>query len=172
VPLPQCFEHRLLLAEQTAEGLVERIERGPPAARGSHFVPRFVREPLHVVGKVAGELDDRVAEAVFRLDSRSLEPHVDGRREFVGRNLLEAHHGPGFIERPFRPEHPFHQRRLGAGEHVADIALMLYGRAHRGLDRAAVELADGLKLVESDDDLPPPRVREPAGEREHVLRQA
>ena len=48
---------------------------------------------------------------------------------------------------------------------------MLDGGAQRVLDRAAVEAADRLELVERDDDLAPPRLGEPGRQREHLLRQ-
>ena len=45
------------------------VARRPPAV--AHVVPGFVREPLHVVGQVAGEVDDRRAEARLRRGCRS-----------------------------------------------------------------------------------------------------
>ena len=89
------------------------------------------------------------------------EARVDERGELVGGNLLEPHHRPGLVERPLRAEHPLHQARLGAGEDVADLALMLDRGAQRVLDRAAVEAADRLELVERDDDLAAARRGEP-----------
>ena len=80
--------------------------------------------------------------------------------------------GPGFVERPFRSEHPFHQAGLGAREHVADAALMLHGGAQRVLDAAAVESVDGLKLVERDDDAGLAQIAEAPGQREHLGREA
>ena len=46
---------------------------------------------------------------------------------------------------------------------------MLDRGAQRVLDRAAVEAADRLELVERDDDLPPADLREARGQREHLL---
>jgi len=40
-----------------------------------------MRKALDVVGQVAGQLDDRVAEAVLRLDLRPLETRIDRRRQ-------------------------------------------------------------------------------------------
>ena len=76
-------------------------------------------------------------------DSRNV-----GEQPFV--DLAEADDRAGLVERPARRQHPLHQRRLGAGEHVADGALLLHRRAQRMLDVAAVEGGDGLELVEGD----------------------
>ena len=89
-----------------------------------------------------------------------------------GGNLLEPHHRPGLVERPLRADHLLHQARLGAGEHVADLALVLGGRAQRVLDAAAVEAVDRLELVERDDDGALALGREPAGQREHLVGEA
>ena len=62
-PLPQRLEHRLLLGQQTAQRLVQVVERRAALAGGAHFIPRLVRKPLHVVGQVAGEVDDRAHRA-------------------------------------------------------------------------------------------------------------
>src|SRR5262249_1988920 len=66
-PLPYRLEHRLLLEQQALERGVEIVERrlAPPARLD--LVPRLVRQALDVVGEIAGELDDRGAEAVQRL---------------------------------------------------------------------------------------------------------
>ena len=63
-------------------------------------------------------------------------------------------------------EHPLHQRRLGAGEDVADRALILHRRAQRVLDAAAVEGGDGLELVERDRHALLARRGNAAGQRE------
>ena len=70
--------------------------------RGAHLVPGLVRQPLDVVGQVAGELDDGRAQAGLGRDARAREPRVDGRGEFVGGNLVEPHDGAGLVERPLR----------------------------------------------------------------------
>ena len=68
-PLPDGLEHRVLLGEQPRQRRVQVVERRPSSARRAHVVPGFVREPLHVVGQVAGEIDDRGAEARLRADA-------------------------------------------------------------------------------------------------------
>ena len=75
-----AFEERLVLAEQPLQRRVQIVEarRLPPLA--AHVVPDLVREPLHVVGQVAGELDDRRAEARRRPDAARLEARLDERR--------------------------------------------------------------------------------------------
>ena len=138
-PLPRFLEHRVLLAEQPRQGDVQIVEAGRLLARLLHVVPGFVREPLHVVRHVGGEIDDRFAEPVVGADAAAAEPLVDEGREVVGVDLLETHHRPGLVERPPRPEHALHQRRLGSREHVADLALILDRGAERVLDGAAVE---------------------------------
>ena len=77
---------------------------------------------------------------------------LDEGGEDVGGNLLEAHHRARLVERPLRPDHLLHQARLRAGEHVADLALLLRRGSQRVLDAAAVEAVDRLELVERDDD--------------------
>ena len=58
-----------MLRQQAFERLMQIIERRPPPCMAAHFVPRFVRQALHVVGQIARELHDRVAQTRFRLDS-------------------------------------------------------------------------------------------------------
>ena len=57
-----------------------------------------MRQALHVVGQIAGELDDGRAEPGLGPDARPRESRVDERGELVGRNLLEPHHRPGLVE--------------------------------------------------------------------------
>ena len=73
-PLPDGLEERVLLGEQPRQRGVQMIEAAlrPPAA--AHVVPGLVREPLNVVGQVAGELHDRRAEARFRLMPLLVKP--------------------------------------------------------------------------------------------------
>ena len=129
-------------------------------------------EPLDVIRQVARQLDDGRAEPVLGLHAGAREAGVDERRELVGGDLVEAHDRSGFVERSLRSEHAFHERRFGSREDVADVTLMLDGRAHRVLDRSAVELADGLKFVERDRDLPPARGGQARRQREDFLREA
>src|SRR5262245_30926479 len=101
-PLPHGLEHRLLLEQQTLQGGVEILERRLAPAARADLVPGLVRQPLHVVGQVAGELDDGGAEAVLGPEAGSCEAGVDERREFVGRDLVEAHDRTRLVERPLR----------------------------------------------------------------------
>ena len=87
------------------------------------------------------------------------------------RNLLEPHHRAGLVERAARADHLLHQARLGAGEHVADLPLMLRRGAQRVLDAAAVEAVDRLELVERDDDRALALGGQPAGQREDLVGQ-
>ena len=60
-----------------------RAGRRAPARRaagGAHVVPGFVRQALDVVGQVAGQIDDRGAEAGLRLDAALGEARLDERR--------------------------------------------------------------------------------------------
>ena len=94
------------------------------------------------------------------------------RGKTVGGNAGQAHHRSGLVERPIASEHPLHQGRLGSGEHVPDAALDLDRRAQGMLDAAAVEGVDGLELVQGDGELASAGLGDPAGEREHLLREA
>ncbi len=68
--LPQRFEHGLLLGEQAHQRLMEIVERRAAASSRPHVVPGFVRQPLDVVGEIAGQLDDRGAEPGLGADAR------------------------------------------------------------------------------------------------------
>src|SRR5688572_13016136 len=148
------------------------VERRAASARPLHFVPGLVRKPLDVVRQVARQLDDRRAEALAWAETRAAEARVDERGKLVGRDLLESKHRAGLVEGAPWPEHPFHEAGLRAGEHVADLALMLDRGAHRVLHGSAVEASDRLELVERHDDLATARVRQPRRELEDFLRQA
>ena len=85
--------------------------------------------------------------------------------------LFEAHHRAGLVERAARADHLVHQAGLGAGEDVADLALLLRGGAQRVLHRAAVEALDGLELVERHHDGALPLGRKPPGQRKNLVGQ-
>jgi hypothetical protein len=131
-----------------------------------------VREALHVVGQVARELDDRLAQPRRVLDPAALEPGFDERGKAIGGNPRQPHHRAGLVERPVAPEHPLHQCRLGSCENITDAALDLDGCTERMLDAAAIEGIDRLELVERDRELPSAGLRDAAGKREHFLRKA
>ena len=111
-----------------------------------------MRETLHVVRKIAADIDDGRAEAGLRRHAGRPEAIVDELREHVGRDLAEPQDGAGLVERPARADHLLHQARLGAGEDVADLALLLDGGAQGIFDAAAFVAGDGLELVHGDDD--------------------
>ena len=79
-PLPDRLEHRLLLGEQPRQRRVQVVEGRPSSTGGADVVPRLVREPLHVVGQVAGEIDDRRAEAGLGANPALREARLDERR--------------------------------------------------------------------------------------------
>ena len=171
--LPRRFEQRVLLGQQPAQRLVKIVERCPPPAAHPHLVPRFVCQPLHVIWQVPGELDDRGAQTRLRLDARSLKMAVDEGGEFLSRDPLEANDRA----RPCRTAArgpSIRSIRLGSepANTYPTVSLMLHGGAQRVLDRAAVEAADRLKLVEGDDHRPASRVGEPRGKGEDLLREA
>ena len=105
----------------------------------------------------------------FRLQPGRGEARLEERRELVGRDPLQPHHRAGLVERPLHPDHLLHQARLGAGEHVADLPLLLHGGAQRVLDLAVVEGGHRLELVEGDDDLAAEPLGEQPGQREHLF---
>ena len=140
-------------------------------AVGAGVVPQLVREALHVVRQVAGELDDRLAEAGRALDAACAHARLDERRESIRRDPSEPYDRSGLVERPAPAEHALHERRLRAGKDVADVALHLDGGAQRMLDAAAVEGGNRLELVERDGQLAAAAVGDPAGQREDLLRQ-
>ena len=171
-PLPDRLEERFLLGEHTCERGVKVVERGPPASSVADVVPGLVREPLHVVRKVAGEIDNGRAKAGLGLDAALAEPRFDERGKDVGRDLLEPHDRTGLVEGPLGSDHLLHQARLRAGEDVTDAPLMLRGRPQRVLDAAAVEGVDGLELVERHDDGALPFGCQLARQREDLVREA
>ena len=89
----------------------------------------------------------------------------------IGRDFAEPHHRPGFVEGPPRANHLLHQRRLGAGEDVADLPLLLHGGSERLLHAAAVETADRLELVEGDRQPAIEARGDPRRQDEDLLRQ-
>ncbi len=168
-PLPDGLEHRLLLAPAAgpasrADGRGRPCGRPPPARRPMSRAPAAAR-------RRAGCRPDRRWRRRGR--PRRLMPLLAKRASMnaanmSARNLLEPHHRAGLVERPPRADHLLHQARLGAGEDVADLALVLRRGAQRVLDAAAVEAVDGLELVERDDDRTLARGGEPAGQGEDL----
>ena len=51
--------------------VVQLVEAHPPVPVRPHIVPGLVREALHVVGQVAGELDDGRADTRLRPEAAS-----------------------------------------------------------------------------------------------------
>ena len=109
-------------------------------------------QALHVVGKVAGEIDDGCAETGFSTDAALAELRFDERGKDVGRNLLKSHDRPCLVEGTPRADHLLHQAGLGARKDVTDLSLLLRCRSQCVLDAAAVERLDRLELVERNDD--------------------
>ena len=89
--LPRFLEDGVLLVEQPRQRQVQVLEPRRLPARRPHVVPRLVRQPLHVVGHVVGELDDGRAEAVLRLHAARRESRVDEVGETSLVDLLQAH---------------------------------------------------------------------------------
>ena len=87
-------------------------------------------------------------------------------------NLLQPHDRARLVERPAPAEHPLHEARLGPGEDIPDLTLVLDGRAQRVLDASAVEGADRLELVERHGETAAARLGDAAGQREHLLGDA
>ena len=77
-----------------------RPARLPP--RRPHVVPGLVRQTLHVVGHVRGEIDDRGAEAVLGAEPPSANRASMKSAKIASVDLLEAHHRAGLVERPAR----------------------------------------------------------------------
>src|SRR5215510_6751492 len=110
------------------------VECCPSSTRVANVIPRFVREPLDVVGKVAGEVDNGGAQTRFRANPALAESCLDKRREYIGRDLVETHDWTGLVERPLWSNHLFHEARLRSREDVADRTLMLRRGAQRMFD--------------------------------------
>src|SRR5262245_47575817 len=110
-----------------------------------------MREALHVVGKIASEIDDCCAEAHLRADAAAAEFRLDEGREDVAGDLLKTHHRPCFIEGTPRTDHFFHEAWFGAREHVADLALLLSCGPQRMLYASAIESVNRLEFVKGHD---------------------
>src|SRR3954454_22782099 len=123
--LPHGLEHRVVLVEQAPQRRVELIEINAAGTRGARVVPRFMREPLNVVGQVARELDDGCADPRFGPKARLLEPRLEKLGELFGRNPFEPHHRARLVEWTVPREHALHQARLRSRKDVTDLALML-----------------------------------------------
>jgi len=93
-----------------------------------------VRETLDVVRHVAGQLHDRRAQTGLGPETGAAKAAFDELGKPIRRNAIEAQDRPRFVERPLAPEHALHQGRLGAGEDVPDLALLLDRGAQRVLD--------------------------------------
>src|SRR5687768_14317546 len=147
------------------------LERDFATAGGTQVVPGFMGQPLHVVRKVAGEVDNRGADARLRADAASGETGLDELGEQWPRNLVEPHHRPCLVEGPPWSNHLVHQAGFGTGEDVSDFPLLLRGGAERMLDRSAVEAFDSLKLVERHDHRALSLRGETAGKRKNLVRE-
>ena len=147
------------------------VEAGPPPTRRAHIVPGFVGQPLHVVGQIPGEVDDRRSETGLRANAASGEPGFDEFGEHRRGDLVESHDRPGLVEGPTRSDHLVHQARFRAGKDVAHLSLLLCRRPQRMLDRAAVEALDRLELVQGDHHGSLSLRGEPPGQGEDLVRQ-
>ena len=138
------------------------------ATGGLDVVPGLVGQALHVVRHIGGEVDNGGTEAFLRSHAAGDETAVQeiGKQGLV--DLFQPHDRPGLVERPPRAQHSFHQRRLRAGEHVTNGALILHGRPQGMLDAAAVERGDGLELVERDRQALLAGGGDSSGQREHL----
>ncbi len=165
--LPRFFKDRVMLAEQADERAVQVVEPRGAASGRLDVVPHLMGEALDVVGHVAAELDDRRAQPGLRAHPARGQARLEKRRKQRVGDLFESHDRSGLVKRPAWSEHPLHQRWFGAGEHVANRALILDCRAKGVLHAAAVKGSDGLKLVERDRQVLFARRGNPAGEREH-----
>ena len=83
-----------MLVEQATKGHVELIQPDPPDTVRPYIVPGLMRQALHVVGQVAGEVDDGVADARLGSEAGLLKARLQEAGELVGRNALEAETGP------------------------------------------------------------------------------
>ena len=169
----RCHDSSNIVCCSSSSRVSVRCRSSSPAPRRAavvHVVPGLVRQPLHVVGHVAGQIDDGGAEAVLGPDAAGLEaPLEHSRRTPSGSIFSQPHHRTGLVERPLRADHALHQRRLGPGEHVAHLrAGPARRRAATCSTRAAVERLDRLELVERDGQPLLAGGRDPCRQREHL----
>ena len=83
-PLPDGLEHRLLFGQQPVQRRMQVIHADTALAVGACVIPALVREPLHVVGHVSRKIDDRHAEAWFRLDAGLRKTRFDEAEKISG----------------------------------------------------------------------------------------
>src|SRR5262249_28539695 len=100
------------------------------------------------------------------------EALFDEVAEHGRRNLLEPHDRSRLVERATWADHLVHQARLGPGEDISNLALMLCSGAKRVLDAAAVEAVDRLEFVERNDEGPFAIGRQLARQRKDLVGEA
>ena len=113
-----------------------------------------------------------IGEPRLGAEPRRAEARGKERGELAGVDLFQPHHRPGLVEGPLRGEHPLHQRRLGPGKDISDVALLLHCRPQRMLDAAAVEGRHRLEFVERDGHAPLAGARDPGGKCKHLCGEA
>ena len=81
-PLPERLEHHLLFGEQSAECLMEILQRHLPAPSRSNLIPRFMREALDVV-QMRTDAQQRPAGTMFLDECAHIEsgPPPDGNAD-------------------------------------------------------------------------------------------
>src|SRR5689334_2803185 len=110
-PLPHRLEDRMVLVQQPPQRRVQVFQANPPRALRPRIVPRFVRQPLDIVGQVAGQLDDRAPQTGVGFEPGLLKLLVDERRKLIRRNSLEAQHRTRLVERPAAAQHALQDRK-------------------------------------------------------------
>jgi len=95
-PLPGFFKHNSLLPQNPAECRVQIFHAHRLLPRRPRVVPRLVRQTLHVVGHVVGEIDDGGTEAGFGTQAGLRETCVEPLGEFRRVDFLQTPDGPGF----------------------------------------------------------------------------
>src|SRR5271167_3969676 len=113
-------------------------------------IPQLMRDALHVIGDQVSGREQGLQTLLVERPAPLAKLAGNKFLPIVGRDLVQKHLRPGFVEGAADGKHLLHQRRLRSGENVPDRSLLLDLVADGVLHRAAIELRDLLKFIEAD----------------------